>query len=117
MVTKQLLLDATPLKMKTKQTRCKTKPDCSPPGYPHRRLLIMVNWPVIGSSASSAALALLVISRRTRVSMKMSIPREAVSVPRCIGVVNRNRRRSTSCIAPTTVERVVAECTKFITHW
>ena len=35
---------------------------------------------------------------------------------RCIGVVNTNRRRSTSCITLTTVERVVDDCTKFITH-
>jgi len=38
-------------------------------------------------------------------------------VPRCIDVVNKPRRQSTSCITPRTVERVVAECAKFITHW
>jgi len=31
----------------------------------------------------------------------------------CTGVVNRSRRRSTSCITLTTVERVVDECTNF----
>ena len=36
----------------------------------------------------------------------------AMSVPRCIGVVSRNCRRSTSCIILTMVERVVAECTR-----
>jgi len=42
-----------------------------------------------------------------------------MSVRRCTGVVNSNRRWSTSCrpITLTTVERVVAECTQFITHW
>ena len=33
------------------KTRCKPKPDCSPPGYPPRLLLITVNWSV-GSPAS-----------------------------------------------------------------
>ena len=27
-------------------TRCKAKPGCSPPGYPPRRLLIIVDWSV-----------------------------------------------------------------------
>ena len=34
-----------------------------------------------------------------------SIPGGAVSVPQCIGVVNRTRRLSTSSIALTTVDR------------
>jgi len=29
-----------------KKTRCNAKPDCSPPGYPSRRLLIIANWSV-----------------------------------------------------------------------
>ena len=44
-------------------TRYKAKPGCSPPGgSPTRRLLIIADW----SRESSAALALLAISRRTR---------------------------------------------------
>ena len=34
---------------------------------------------------------------------------------RCIGVVNRNHRRSTSCFSLITVERIVAECTVYYT--
>jgi len=92
------------------------------PAIPSRRRLLVivdssVNW------ASSAALALLVVSCRTRVSRKClrvdvqrkcPFTREAMSVPQCIGVVNRNRRRSTSCITLTTVARVVDDCTKFM---
>ena len=33
------------------------------------------------------------------------------------GVVNITRRQLSSWITPTTVERVVAGCTKFITRW
>ena len=57
------------------------------------------------------------MSKGVNVQGEMSISSGSLSVPRCIGVVNRNRRRSTSCITLTTAERVVAECTKFITHW
>jgi len=42
----------------------------SPPGYPPSRLLIIVDGQLIGSPACSAALALLVIFRRTRVLRK-----------------------------------------------
>jgi len=79
---------------------------------------------VIGSPESSAAPAL-----SCRIPSHASVgkcPREnvqgecpfpgAVSVLRCTGVVDRNRRRSTSCITPTTVECVVAGCTQFITY-
>jgi len=108
------------------ETRCKPKPGCSPTGYPPRRLLIIVECQLTGLLPSSAALALLVVSRRTRVSGKclrgkcpggVSVSRGSMSVPRCTGVVSSNRRRSTSCITRTTVERVVDECTQFITHW
>jgi len=51
-------------------TRGKEKPACIPPGYTPRHLLIIVDLSVIGSRASSAAFALLVLSRRTRVSGK-----------------------------------------------
>jgi len=41
----------------------------------------------------------------------------ATASPWCISVVNKTRWRPTLWIAPTTVERVVAGCTKFITRW
>ena len=44
------------------------------------------------------------------------LPSYATASRRCIRVVNKARRRSTSCITPATVERVVAEYTKFITR-
>ena len=52
------------------ETSCKPKPGCSPTGYPPRRLLIIVECQLTGLLPSSAALALLVVSRRTRVSGK-----------------------------------------------
>ena len=41
----------------------------------------------------------------------MSIVGGSMSIPRYTGAVNRNRRRSTSCVTLTTVEPVVDECT------
>ena len=41
-------------------TRCKSKPDCSQPGYFPSRMLTIVNWSLVDSPASSAALAVLV---------------------------------------------------------
>ena len=41
----------------------------------------------------------------------------AMSVHRCIGVVNRLKSSTVNLVFTlTTFERVVAECTKFITH-
>jgi len=107
---------------------CKAKPDCSPPGgYPPHRLLIINRWANwfacvrrstctscrISSHASVGKMSEGEMSRggnyaRGNVRSKAG----AMSVPRCIGVVSRNCRRSTSCIILTMVERVVAECTR-----
>ena len=97
-----------------KKTRCNVKPDCSPPDYPSRRLLIIAIGQLAGLPAFNAALALPVVSRRRRTQ---SCGLKKCGRRRCIGVVNKTHRRSTSCIILTTVERVVAECTKFITLW
>jgi len=45
-----------------KLIRCKAKPGCSPRRYTPRRLLVIANW----SPTFSAAVALLVLCRRTR---------------------------------------------------
>jgi len=45
------------------KTRCKAKPDCSPPGYLPSRLLITVNWSVNWFACVSEAVALLVVRR------------------------------------------------------
>jgi len=81
-------------------TRCKAKPDCSTPGYPRRRLLIIVNWRIaqhLHFLSYPVAHECQGNVRGSNVQGEMSVPREAMSFPRCIGVVNRNRWRSTSC--------------------
>jgi len=107
-------------------TRCKPKPGCSPPGYPPRRLLIIVDWSInwfvcVQRSTCTSCCIQSHASIREMSEGKcpggMPVPRGSMSVRRCTGVAGSNRRRSTSCITLTTVERVVAECTKSITHW
>ena len=95
----------------------------SPPGYPPSRLLIIVDGQLIGSPACSAALALLVIFRRTRVLRKCrkgecpggietSVRSKGASIHSTVYWCCQ-QKASTTCI---TVERVEAECTKFVTH-
>jgi len=105
------------------------EPGCSPPGYPpRRRLLIIVDWSVNWFAR---------VQRRTYTSYRIlshasvremsegenskreNVRSQGVSVrSRCIDAVNRNRRRRPRVLLVlTTVERVVDERTKFITHW
>jgi len=95
----------------------------SPPSYPPRHLLIIVNWSVNWYAC---------IQRSTCTSCRIQshanpilwtekawihLRWHATASRQCIGVVNKTPRRSTTCITSTTVNRAVAECTKFITHW
>ena len=47
----------------------------------------------------------------------MSDSSGGMSVFQCIGVVNRNLRGRRRVIQLTIVERVMDDCTKFITEW
>ena len=92
------------------QCRCKAKPDCSPPGYPPRRQLIIVKW-----SVNWFAYVLRSTCTCCRIPSQANqscglTKQKFVYRGRCIGVANKTRRRSTLCITLTTVERVVAEC-------
>jgi len=108
-------------------TRGKENPACIPPGYTPRHLLIIVDLSVnrFACVQRSICTSCLIPSHASVGEMyegKMSrgkcpFPERSMSVPLCIGVINRSPRRSTSCITLTTVERVVDECTEFITHW
>jgi len=44
---------------------------------------------------------------------EMSVSRASMSVPRCTGVINRTRRRSTSSITLTKSEVFFSCCTRF----
>jgi len=101
--------------------RCKAKPDCSHPAVPlsPRRMLTIVNWSgnwfarvqrstFTSGRIPSHAIPILWIGNQKFVYHRRCRPTR---------VVNTTRRRSTSFITPMTVERVVAECIKFITYW
>ena len=105
-----------------KLIRCKAKPGCSPRRYTPRRLLVIVNW----SPTFSAALALLVVSRRTRTQCcgfkkqkfaDRGVPRQVVGVLVCSTKLVDGRGRSRVLHLRRSCVRVVAECTVFITHW
>jgi len=90
------------------------------PAVPLRRLLIIVDWSVNGFACvqrSSCTFCRIPSNASVREMSEGKNVKGEMFVPRCTGVVNRNRRRSTSCITLTTVERVMTECTKFITLW
>ena len=95
--------------------------DVAHPAIPLATCQLLLIGQLTGSPTFSAALALLVVSRpvarECRGNVRAGNVQGAMSVSRCIVVVNKSRRRSTSCITPSIVERVVAGCTKFITHW
>jgi len=75
--------------------RRKAKPGCSPPGYPPRRLLIIVDWSVNWfacvqrSTCTSCRISSHVSGKCLR--GELSIPRGSTSILRCTGIANRNR--------------------------
>ena len=95
----------------------------SPPSYPPRHLLIIVNWSVnwYACIQRSTCTSCRIQSHANPIlwteKALIHLRWHATTSRQCIGVVNKTPRRSTTCITSTTVNRVVAECTKFITHW
>ena len=106
-----------------KNTKNMWKTRCSPPGYPPRHLLIIVNWSVnwYACIQRSTCTSCRIQSHANPIlwteKALIHLRWHATASRQCIGVVNKTPRRSTTCITSTTVNRVVAECTKFITHW
>ena len=115
----QTLYDFANKHIKHMQTRCKAKPDCSPPGYSPRRLLIIAcvqrstcTYCSIPSHASVGENA-----RGGKCPWENIRSQGAQCSFPVYWCCQQKSSRSTLRITLTTVERVVDECTKFITHW
>jgi len=97
--------------------------DCSPPGNPPRRLLIINNWSVNWHACvQRSACTSCRISSHANQSCGLTKQKLACrgTARQVVGVLVSSTSlvdRRPQSITPMTVERVVAECTMFITHW
>jgi len=86
-------------------------------------LITIFFYKFIAESASVKIFKLVNIWQNCRQEGGLHVDREQKQFPVTlmthmrISHGNKTRRRLTSCITSMTVERVVAECKKFITHW